>query len=206
MKNRRFRATTKLAAQVLLSLLALLALLAGCRESEQLAGLADLTDRASLERLAALPETATVLLSLEGHDAMLAPEPGEGGRRLASFHKSFLLEVPRASLPDLADTPGLKAIVVWGGGEVLPKLDSRLRLSLLTRFSGEELRSTPLEVIARFEGDGLDLRHSLETMGAEVRSAHGGIVTMNATADVLLELVARPDLVKLEKPVLQKQL
>lgn len=190
----------------LLAGLAVLAGLAGCKESEQLASLADLTDRASLERLASLPETSSIVLSLEGHQAMLPPEPGETGRRLASFDKSFLLEVTREGLPDLAGTPGLKAIVVWGGGEMLPRLDSRLRLTMLSRLSGEELRATPLDAVARFEGEVLDLRHSLEKAGAEVRSARGGIVTLSATVDVLLEVLARPDLVKLEKPVLQKQL
>lgn len=191
---------------LIIALLTGLVLAAGCKEGEQLAGLADLADRTSLERLATLPGNASVVLSLEGHQAMQAPEPGEAGRRLASFDRSYLLEVPRESLPDLAATPHLKAIVVWGGGDLLPRLDSRLRMTMLSRLSGDELRSTPLDAVARFEGDGLDLRHSLETMGAEVRSARGGIVTLSATVDVMLQIAERPDLVKMEKPVLQKML
>ncbi len=179
--------------------------LTGCRDGDGLENLARVTDRTSLERLAAMPEGALVALSLDGHQAMDGlPELGESGRRLSSFDHAFLVEVRREFLPELATTPGLKAIVVWGEADVARKLDPRLRLAMLSRLSGEELRATPLEVIARFAGDGLDLRHALEKAGADPRSVIAGVVTMSGTVDVLLEILAREDLVSMSKPVLQK--
>jgi hypothetical protein len=189
--------------------LALLALtnLGGCKPGEGLDVLTEVTDEASLQRLAAVPADSMVLLSVQGHEAMgELPDLGEGGRRLSSFDKTYLVEVARPVILDLAATPGLKAIVVWGGSDLTTGLDSRLRLTMLSRVSGDELRDTPLAVVARFSGDGLDLRHSLEKLGANPRSVNAGVVTMDATVDVLFEILARPDLMSLSKPVLQKPL
>lgn len=191
----------------LVLVLSCLLVFVGCKPGEGLDGLAKVTDEASLKRLATVPADSMVLLSIQGHEAMGdLPDLGEGGRRLSSFDQTYLVEVSHSMLLDLAATPGLKAIVVWGSGGLTSALDSRLRLTMLSRVSGDELRDTPLEVVARFSGDGLDLRHSLEKMGANPRSVNAGVVTMDATVDVLFEILARPDLVSLTKPVLQKPL
>ena len=201
-KNNAMSGTLGLAL-VLTSLLAL----GSCKPGDGLKELARFTDEASLERLAEVPADSMVLLSVQGHDAMGdLPDLGEGGRRLSSFDKTYLVNVPRAVIPDLAAIPGLKAIVVWGSGDMVSRLGARLRLTMLTRVSGDQLRNTPLEVVARFSGDILDLRHKLEKLGANPRSVNAGVVTMDATVDVLFEILARPDLVSLTKPVLQKPL
>ena len=191
---------------IVLLFTALLAL-CSCKPGEVRDELAKFTDEASLARLAAVPPGSSVLLSVQGHEAMGdLPDLGEGGRKLGSFDKTYLVEVPVAVISDLLATPGLKAIVIWGSGEIVAGMDARLRLTMLSRVSGSELRHTPLEVIARFSGDALDLRHSLEKMGADPRSVNAEVVTMNATVDVLFDVLARPDLVSLAKPVLQKPL
>jgi len=189
-----------LALPVLLSLPA-------CKAGKGLEKLTEVTDETSLERLAAMPADSKVLLSLQGHEAMEGvPDLGEEGRRLSSFGKAYLVEVPRALVLDLAETPGLKSIVVWGDAGIVQGLDTRLRLTMLSRVSGDELRQTPVTAVARFEGDGLDLRHSLEKMGARTRSVNAGVVTLDATVDVLFDILARSDLVSMAKPILQKPL
>ena len=192
--------------RLFLALSCLLAL-ASCKPGEIRDELAKFTDEASLARLEAVPSESRILLSVEGHEAMgELPDLGEGGRNLGSFDKTYLLEIPWVVIPDLTATPGLKSIVVWGSADYVTRMDARLRLTMLSRVSGDELRNSPMEVVARFNGDVLDLRHSLEKLGAEPRSVNAGVVTMDATVDVLFEILARPDLVSLAKPILQRPL
>ncbi|MBU8871705.1 MAG: hypothetical protein KOO60_12635 [Gemmatimonadales bacterium] len=186
---------------LVLPLLTILAL-GSCKPGEISDELARFTDEDSLARLAEVPVESMILLSLLGHQAMGdLPDLGEGGRKLSSFGKSYLVEVPWEVLPDLAATPGLNSVVIWGNSDLATKMDARLRLTMLSRVSGPELRETPLAVVARFSGDVLDLRHSLEKLGAAPRSVNAGVVTMDATVDVLLEILARSDLVSLAKPI-----
>lgn len=186
---------------------ALLAVFAApaCRQGPGAEELARFADEQSLARLAALPPDARLLLSFEGHEAMgPLPDLGENGRKLGSFGKTYLVLVDRAVVPDLLATPGLKAVVGWGGEKIVGKMDARVRLTMLSRVAGEELRATPVPVVARFGGDVLDLRHRLEKLGAEVHTANAGVVTMDAPVDVLFEILADSDLISIAKPMVMK--
>jgi hypothetical protein len=180
--------------------LAALCLLAGCHGGE----LCDRSDPLSMERLADLPPAATVLLSLHG-DALPADLPalGEGGRRVGGFGGSVLVVAARDAVSGLARLSGVERVVVWGDGARMGRMDAPLRDEILSRLDGER-RDEPLPAIATFAGDAPGLVEELTALGARVGSRSGAIVTLEAAPQVLLRVLARADLTKLEKPILMQ--
>ncbi len=99
----RFQTTRNALVTTMLLVLAL----GGCRESLK-PTMDRLLDEGSQERLAQLADDADVLVSLHGVEE--ADIPGailEAGRKLNQQGDAVLLEVAMASLPGLAETPGL---------------------------------------------------------------------------------------------------
>lgn len=175
-------------------------LLVGCRGGE----LNDRADRLSSERLDGLPAAATVLLSLHG-GASPPPLPplGEGGRTVSESGGAALVVAARGLVAGLARLEGVERIVVWGDGARAGRLESRLRDDILVRLDADRDDET-LPVIATFAGDAPDLIDELSALGARVGSRSGSIVTLEAAPQALLRVFARDDLVKLEKPELQR--
>lgn len=178
-------------------LLLALILLVGCR-GDDLGGRAD---DASLARFDALPDTAGVLLSLHGPDL---PTQVPDTRPLGGVGDARLMLADRASLPGLIAYEGLDKVIVWGGEAVLGKMDALLRVEMLGRLHDSARAREPMPIIARFDAPDADLRDELAGLGAVIGSRSGDVVTLQAAPPVLLEILARPDLVMLEKPMLQQ--
>ncbi|MFH1843604.1 MAG: hypothetical protein ABIF77_10415 [bacterium] len=177
--------------------------LAGCRDQEQSADLAKLLDAGSMTRLEKLPEAGTVLVSLHGNEPLAEmPQLSEGGRQLGKFGSAILLEVPRGDLSALAGLEQIQSAIVWGAGEVVGRLDPRLRNTLLTMLDSDRRDDEPLDVIATFAEDSPGLAESLTEMGAVIGSHSGRVVTLKATVGNLFAILARPDLTELSQPSL----
>ena len=181
---------------IMLSTLALL-VLAGCHGGD----LDRLLDPDSQQRLAGLPENGRVLVSLRGESQPpQLPELAAPDRTLDRVGNSVLMEVDRQVLPELADTPGLVAGVIWGGDGTLAKLDPALRMEILTALGDPELRSVPLAVIGRFDPAAPGVADQLATCGASVRSTNEGIVTFDGIPDTVLRVLSLPGLIELKRP------
>lgn len=182
-----------------LALLVLALLLAGCRGGP----LDEFADTDSLARLHALPGDAALMLSLHGPGLS---EGFPGTKPLGSLGDSRLLVAPRSFEATLDDIAHLERVVVWGDDRAVGRLDPLVRLDLLMHLDASQGRDDPedeLSAIATFAGDASALRADLGTLGLSVGSATGGVATLTGPTSALLDLLARPDLIRLEKPELQ---
>lgn len=177
----------------------------GCRDSETSGELASLADAGSVKRLESIPAESSVLISLHGKDRLTELPPAtEGGRELGRYGKSVLLEMPRSAVSALAGSEEIERLFIWGDEQVVGRLDPLLRGKLLSRLDNPDRQGEPVSVIASFKTTDPKLLDSLVELGAEPGSQSGGIVTLTATPDVLMQILARPDLIKLEQSKLLK--
>jgi len=177
---------------------AFVCLLTGCGGSE----FGNVAGKASQARLVALPYGSDVLLSVHGGRLPVEPlELGRGGRRLNSSGDAVLVVVAQASVPRLAATEGVERIVIWGRGDDLGRLDPLLRADLLARI-GTVRESDAVAVVGTFAAGSLDPTADLIAQGVRVGGRSGGIVTMEAMPCVLLDVLNRGDLIKLEKSIM----
>jgi hypothetical protein len=183
-----------------LAILAIVFLLPGCGGTK----LGNVAGKASQARLVAVPYGSDVLLSIHGGRLPVAPlDLGGGGRELNSIGEAVLVVVAQATVPKLAATEGVERIVIWGRGDDLGRLDPMLRADLLSRI-GTIREDDAVAVVGTFAAGSLDPTADLVAKGVRVGSRTGGIVTMEATPCVLLDVLNRGDLVKLEKPELMQ--
>jgi hypothetical protein len=196
--NRTARRTTVVIPALLVLMAGVVVGLVGCRSEEPLA---DLLDEASQTRLEALSADANVLLSLQSEAPLEGALPlEEGGRRLGGTGNSVLLEVPRAALSQLADLEGLTSVVVWGGGEIVRRLDPFLRKELLARMDSPPKRDEPLSMIATFQEGADDYAQQLAALDVKPRSIVGNVATLDASPETAFKILALPSLVKLSQP------
>ncbi len=174
----------------------------GCRSADDLAGR---LDAASVERLAAVPPGASVLLSLRG-EAPLGelPELGEGGRTLGRRGATVLVEAARDALPHLAAAPGVVETVIWGSGEAAARLEVGLRNEVLEMLDDPARRGESLAMIATFASAAQDARASVEGLGGRPRSLTGDVMTLDASIDEAFAILALPELVKLARPAVMR--
>jgi len=161
-----------------------------------------LLDSASRQRLAAVPEGTNVLLSLTADRPPQDLPPLGGGRALGRTGNSVLLEVPPGVLPSLSKIDGLRSGTVWGPQNLLGRLDPGLLSAMLEAFDlGTQTEA--MSMIARFDDVAADPRPALEGEGAAIGSMAGGIVTLSASPEAALSILALPHLIQLTKPKLQ---
>jgi len=185
-------------------LLGLLILVAGCNDnlSGDLDGLAD---QKSMDRFAALPADADLLLCLQAESVLgKLPNLGSEGEQLGRFGPSTLVKVNRDMVPALTKVEGLKSMVLWGDGQAVSKLDPMLRNSLLGEMAQADWRETAHSVIGTFDEDSAGLKEALTAAGAHPRSVSGGIATFDATSEVIFDILAWDNLRQLKKPTLMR--
>lgn len=161
---------------------------------------------ASPPSLARLPEDATapVVISIRHGDQPVPDLPPDQVRSLAFIQGLVLLEVQPGASRALARVPAGQDVVVWGSGVAVAKLGPVLRGQLARVAADETWRTTLVPAIATFAAPADDLVAQLTARGAGVGSASGGIVTLSATAEILLDLLNRPDLLALQSPTRQR--
>lgn len=179
------------------SVILCLAALAGCRGG----GLVDLLDEDSVRRLDAVPEGATLLVSLS---AGAEPVFNEGIRLVQRDDAALLVEATRESLARFAELPDVTHVAVWGPGDVLRKLDPELRGELLRALAGDA--PVPLPIIATFAPGAPDAEAAVTACGATLRSFTSGVATLDADPDAALRLLEMPSLVELERPTTMRPL
>ncbi len=187
-----------------LLLLGLLVLLTGCNDnlSDELAGLAD---QKSLDRYAALPADAHLLLCLKAESVLgKLPNLDPDGQQLGRFGPCTLVSVSRDKLPALAEVEGLKSVILWGDATVVGKLDPMLRSTLLSEMAQPHWRETVQPVIGTFDEDSAGLKEALVAAGAHPRSVTAGIVTFDATCEVLFDILAWDNVRQLKQPTLMR--
>jgi hypothetical protein len=182
-------------------LIFLVTLLSGCNDKLP-AELAGLADQKSLDRYAALPADSGLLLCLQS-DGVLGklPNLGPDGKQLGRFGPSTLVAVSRDLVPDLAEVDGLTGFVLWGDDQAAGKLDPMLRTALLGDMAQPNWREKEHAIIGTFD-DGAGLKEALVSAGAKPGSVNGGIVTFDATSEVIFDILAWDNLRQLEKPTL----
>ncbi len=169
-----------------------LAALAGCRGG----ALVDSLDEDSTRRLNAVPEEATLLVSLR---AGADPTFDDGLRLVERSGDAVLLEATRKSLAGLGALPDVTHAAVWGSGDVLRKLDPALRGEVLAALAADTT-AAPLAIIATFAPGSTGLEAAIAESGASLRSLTGAIATLDATPAAALRLLELPQLVELERP------
>jgi hypothetical protein len=185
--------------------LLMLTLAAGCasQRTPLATALAPLADAPSLARL---PDDATapVVISVRHGDQPAPDLPPDQVRSLAFVQGLALLEVQPGASEALAGVPAGQDVVVWGSGVAIAKLGPALRGQLARVAASGNWRTTVVPAIATFAAPADDVVAQLVARGAGVGSASGGIVTVSATADVLLDLLNRPELLSLQSPTHQR--
>ncbi len=175
---------------------AALGALAGCRGGD----MERLLDQDSQQRLAALGKDARVLISLRGEtQTPQVPTLGKGDRVLDHAGHSVLLDVDRATLPMLADADGVQDGTIWGGSDVIGRIDPPLRAQLLGALD-KPAEVAPLAMVGRFDASVSHVTDAIAACGGKVNSVAGGIVTLEAPARSVLRILAVPGLVELKKP------
>ena len=123
---------------------------------------------------------------------------GEGGRELSRGESGILIQVPRGAYDRIAGTPGVQGVAVWGVPEQVQKMDFWLQAQVLNAWSKNE--PVTLSCLVRFADGTSGLRETLQGMGATPRTVAGPVVTLDAEAGVLLDILQMPELVSMTQP------
>lgn len=163
-------------------------------------------DNLSRERLAAVPDGETVLVSFRAASDLDNLPLGESGRTLGRGDGTVLVDVPRSALADLAGQSGISEAVIWGRGTVAQRLGFALRNQLLEVAYDPARHDEPLSLIATFAPGTPDARAAVEKLGGNPRTLSGNILTLDASIDEAFAILSLPGLLKLSRPSMQRPL
>lgn len=166
--------------------------------------LESLADQRSLARLphdATVPVVVSVRHGVDPFDL-----PAGQSRSLAFVGGLALVEVQPAACEALAAAARGHDVVIWGAGPLVARLGSSLREQLAWHAAAGSWQTATLPAIAVFASPTDDLPARLAELDVQVGSASEGLVTLSASPEALLDLLALADLTSLQSPADQRPL
>lgn len=151
----------------------------------------------SVSRLDAIGETENLVLSLS-MDKVPESLPLLSGRELERHGGELLVEIPKDAFEGFQALSGVKKMAVWGKAANVRKMDHWLQAQVLDSWA----TGTPpaINCLARFEPGTENLRETLEGMGVQVGTVAGVVVTLDADAKTVLDIVNMPELDSINQP------